>query len=188
MFDFSYFPELLTERLILDDINRQDTRALFRLMSDERVTRYNDVSAFTDISDAYWLIDFLHERFAQQTGLRWAMRLRDGDGMLIGTCGFNVWHRRNRCGVIGYDLRPDYWNQGLTTEAVHAMVQFGFTKMALNRIEADLMAENHASARVLQKVGFMEEGTLRQRGYWKGQYHDLRLFSLLRVEYTGVTC
>ncbi|GAB4513949.1 MAG: GNAT family N-acetyltransferase [Anaerolineae bacterium] len=187
LYDFSYFPELTTARLVMDEITREDTSAMFRLFSDERVTRYNDASTFEDMSDAYRLIGFLQERFNARVGVRWAIRLKTQENTLIGTCGFNVWHRHNNCGIIGYDLLPAYWNQGITTEAARAMLNFGFTKMALNRIEADVMTGNEASMRVLMKLGFMREGILRQRGYWKGQYHDLHLFAVLRAEYTTIS-
>ncbi len=68
------------------------------------------------------------------------------------------------------------------TEALEAMLRFGFDAMSLNRIEADVTVGNDASVRVLEKLGFQREGLLRQRGYWKGSYHDLWLFSLLRDE------
>jgi [ribosomal protein S5]-alanine N-acetyltransferase len=184
-FDFSYFPQLETERLLLREIVRDDVPALYALFSDPEVTRYNDVETFTQEEDAHWVIDFLRERFDSQLGLRWAICFRSDPAVLIGTCGYNAWLRRNNCGEIGYDLMTRYWNQGITTEAVRAILRFGFEKMALNRVEADVTTGNEASARVLVKLGFMEEGLLRQRGYWKGRYHDLRFFSLLRHEFAG---
>jgi [ribosomal protein S5]-alanine N-acetyltransferase len=66
---------------------------------------------------------------------------------------------------------------------MRAVIRFGFKEMALNRVEADVTPGNEASVRVLRKLGFVEEGLLRQRAYWKGRYHDLRFFSLLRNEF-----
>jgi [ribosomal protein S5]-alanine N-acetyltransferase len=183
LFDFTYFPRLETERLVLREITTYDVENLYTLFSDPEVTRYNDVETFTEISDAGWVVSFLQDRFDRKIGLRWAVCLKEDEDSLIGTCGYNNWARRNNCGEIGYDLMRRYWGQGIMPEAVGAIVRFGFEQMLLNRVEADVTIGNDASARVLLKLGFTEEGTLRQRGYWKGKYHDQRFFSLLRSEH-----
>ena len=86
-------------------------------------------------------------------------------------------------GEIGYELAKAHWRQGIMTEALFAVIEFGFQAIALNRIEAMVMLENTASFKLLQKLGFLEEGILREYGYWKGQFHDLRIFSLLKKDY-----
>lgn len=183
MYDFQYFPTLRTERLQLDAITDGDVPALYEEFSDPEVTRYEDVETFTSQDDAARMLRFIRDRFDQRAGLRWAIRWREGPRTLMGTCGYNTWARNSFTGSIGYDLRRDMWNRGVITEAVRAIVDFGFREMGLNRIEADMMTGNAASARVLEKLGFTEEGVLRQRGVWKGGFHDLRLFSLLRQEW-----
>jgi len=184
LFTFGPFPRLETDRLILREITWRDVGALYNLFSDPEVTRYNDVYTFQNWVDAETLFHFLQERYRKRIGLRWGITLKSNDAQtLIGTCGYNTWARNNNCGEIGYDLLQTHWNLGYMTEAVRAIVRFGFTRMHLNRVEADVMVPNNGSAKVLQKVGFTEEGTLRQRGYWKGEYHDLRFFSILREEF-----
>ena len=83
---------------------------------------------------------------------------------------------------IGDDLGRDYWHQGYMSEALRAMLAYGFETLKLNRIEALVMPENEASATLLRRLGFSEEGVLREYAYFKGEYHDLRFFSLLRRE------
>ncbi len=182
MFQFDHFPKLYTKRLTLRALTRQDAPALFALFSDTEVTKYNDVTTFQEIGEAYGLLDFLDNRFRKEQGLRWAITRR-GDDTLIGTCGYNTWMRHNNCGEIGYDIAREHWGRGFATEAVAGMVGFGFDSMALNRIEADVVVGNDASVRVLLKNGFVEEGILRQRGFWKGRYHDLHFCSLLKSEH-----
>lgn len=182
MFTFEQFPVLQSDRLYLDEISEHDIRDIMALFGDPEVTKFNDVETFTSDDDARWLIRFLRGRFAEKIGVRWAIRLQH-DQRLIGTCGYNYWARHNNSAEIGYDMRQDQWKNGYTTEAVRAVLQFGFDKMRLNRVEADVLPGNHASVRVLEKLNFKEEGLLRQRGFWEGKYHDLRLFSLLRSEW-----
>jgi ribosomal-protein-alanine N-acetyltransferase len=71
------------------------------------------------------------------------------------------------------------------TEALRSIIGWGFHSLKLNRIEAMVMIENIASIKLLEKSGFLEEGILREYGFWKGKFHDLRLFSLLKKDYTN---
>lgn len=87
-------------------------------------------------------------------------------------------------GQIGYLLHADYWNQGLMREAVYALVQAGFVHVGLRRIEAYVAVEHTASAAVLRHCGFMEEGILRRLTMLSdGEYHDMRLMSILKDEF-----
>lgn len=177
---FDEFPEIETENLILREILPDDAEAIFRIFSDDEVTRYYDLSTYTTIEQAYELIDFFDESFELERAIRWGIT-RKSDGLLVGTCGY-VWLRTYR-GEIGYELARPYWRQGIMTEAVDAIVDFGFRELGLNRIEALTMVDNVASVALLRKVGFVQEGILRQHDYFKGKFHDMRLFALLRDDY-----
>jgi [ribosomal protein S5]-alanine N-acetyltransferase len=78
MFQFDHFPKLYTKRLTLRALTRQDAPALFALFSDTEVTKYNDVTTFQEIGEAYGLLDFLDNRFRKEQGLRWAITRRGG--------------------------------------------------------------------------------------------------------------
>lgn len=182
MFDFSVFPELQTERLLLNMILPTDQQAVYAMFSDEMVTRYNDIQSFSSLEEAEWFLHFMTRRFHDRIGISWALRLRSQPDQLIGMAGFNSWNRQNHCADMGYDLAQAYWGWGLIPEALSVIVDFGFQQMALNRIEAEVMVDNRQSARVLEKLGFTKEGTLRQRGCWKGAFHDLNFYSLLRSD------
>jgi ribosomal-protein-alanine N-acetyltransferase len=67
-------------------------------------------------------------------------------------------------------------------EAVRAVIRFGFGRMELNRIQARCIAENTASARVMEKAGMTYEGTLREYELIKGVYRDMKFYSILRRE------
>jgi [ribosomal protein S5]-alanine N-acetyltransferase len=179
---FNTFPKLETPRLILREIVSTDRDAVFHLFGSLEVTRYNDIAPFPNVERADLLIERLRQRYMERSTIRWAVTLRGGQDRLIGTCGFNLFDTRSHFGEIGYDLQPAYWGQGIMTEAVGAMVRFGFSAVELNRIEANVVVGNAASVALLTKLGFRYEGVLRQRGYWKEKYHDLEWYALLRED------
>ncbi|MBZ0289959.1 MAG: GNAT family N-acetyltransferase, partial [Anaerolineae bacterium] len=146
------------------------------------VTKYNIGAAYTNVDQAAELIDAMAQAYRDEKEIRWGVTLKP-DNTVIGMCGYNYWIRRDARGSVGYDLARAYWGQGIMTEALDAIVDFGFQHMALNRIEADADARNPASARVLLKAGFRQEGLQREQFYEDNRYNDLVLFALLRKEY-----
>lgn len=177
----SSFPVLTTKRLQLRQLSDNDVGDIFELFRDDHVTRYYDIASFSERNEAEEWINAMTRRFSTNQGIRWAIT-RNGHEKVIGTCGF-VWKSHNYSAVLGYELTPDYWGNGYITEAVEAIVGAAFHSMApfqLNRVEALTYPENGASMAVLKKLGFEREGVLRQWGYWKGEFHDLACFSVLR--------
>ena len=153
------------------------------------MVRYYDVAAFTHPDQCDKLITLFHDRFRSDLGIRWGIFPKGGN-KCIGTCGFNSWSVPMRSATIGYELNSSYWGNGITTEALSEIIRQAFDgNLAcniINRIQADTIPGNTASERVLQKLGFKEEGIRRQSGYWKGQYHDLKCFGLLKAEFNSV--
>ncbi len=184
LFDFDKFPTLQTQRLILREMTSDDALAVFQIRSDYQVTRYNTGSPYTTIEQARRLIESIRDGYKHEDELRWGITLK-GAGRVIGMVGFNYWHRQDRRASVGYDLARAYWGQGIMSEALRAVIEFGFTRMDLNRIEADCTVENEASARLLLRLGFQAEGLQREQYYEEGRFWDLRLFALLRREYQG---
>jgi [ribosomal protein S5]-alanine N-acetyltransferase len=178
---FDKFPYLETDRLILREIQLTDAEAIFRILADPDVTKYQDIATATSIEQAKRLIALRAERLRADQGIRWAIATKIAN-RLIGSCGFS--YKTPFQAEIGYELAKANWGRGLMTEALSAMIDFGFQQAELNRLEAMVMLENKASMRVLEKLGFIEEGILRQYGFWQGQFHDLKLFSLLKGDRT----
>jgi ribosomal-protein-alanine N-acetyltransferase len=179
---FVEVPTLETERLILRAITVADAPALFSIFGDAEVTRFYDLETFTTIDEAEALARQFASTQAAGRGLRWGIQPR-GQSQLIGTVGFNDWAQASRRCGLGYDLARSQWGSGLVPEALRAILAHGFVTLGLNRIEAFVMQGNDRSMRLLRKLGFREEGILRQRGAWKGRFHDLTLFALLQSEY-----
>ena len=138
------------------------------------------------LDEAQDLIEKGQQAYGDQRRIDWGIALKGEPGAgLIGRCGYNYWLRQDRRASIGYDLAFDCWGNGIMTEAVRAMVTFGFEQMNLNRIEADTDAENYGSMRVLEKVGFRREGVQQEQYFEWDEFHDLVLFALLRKDFEG---
>jgi ribosomal-protein-alanine N-acetyltransferase len=182
-FDGTVFPRLETARLLLRELTADDVPALFALFADPLVTRYLGIEPFRQPEEAIWLVNMARELFQSRQGVRWAIAPREHADQLIGTCGYNDWQQQDNCAELGYELARAYWRQGLMHEALAACLRFGFEMMRLNRVEAEVTVENTASARLLLRLGFQQEGVLRQRSYRKGAYHDLYILALLRYDY-----
>jgi ribosomal-protein-alanine N-acetyltransferase len=120
--------------------------------------------------------------FKENRGIRWGI-LKKGGNELMGTCGYYDWNKTSRRAEIGYDLDPACWGQGIMTEALQVVLDYGFEKMGLNRIQAIIDSKNIRSMKLVQRLGFKKEGVLRQRSYFNGQFRDDVCFSLLREEW-----
>jgi len=103
---------------------------------------------------------------------------------IIGACGFHTWYTEHARAEIGYNLNGDqYKGKGVMTEALKAIVRYGFEEMKLNRIEALIAPHNEPSLRLVQKLGFVKEGHLRQHYYKNNIMEDSFFFALLKQDY-----
>lgn len=181
---FLTFPPLETPRLFLRRMQASDAGALFQVLSDDEVTQYYDDATFTDISQASEQIEAWENGYIHRRGIRWGIVHKESGG-LIGTCGMygiHPWHLR---ASIGYELARPFWRQGFMTEALSALLALGFNAMGLNRIDAVVMPENSASIRLLEKLGFCNEGLLRDYENWGSKgFTDLYMLSLLKKTWT----
>lgn len=182
LFDFKHFPRLETPRLILREAKPEDRDGLFALYADEEVMRYMPLDPFRSVEEADDELGWHARIFREGTGIRWMIEDRDS-GEFAGTCGFLGIEREHNRMEIGYDLAPAFWGRGLMPEAVSAVLGFGFGPLGANKIEARVDPGNAASIRLMDKLGFVQEGLLRQHEYEKGRYVDLAAYSMLRSEH-----
>jgi ribosomal-protein-alanine N-acetyltransferase len=177
------FPTLRTERLLLREITHADAPALFSIHGNSELMRWFGTDPLPDLRAAEALVDiFAGWRKLPNPGTRWGMQL-PGNPRLIGTCGLFNWNRSWRHCTVGFELATALQGKGLMREAVAAVLSWGFDRMALNRIEAQVHPLNLASLRLVRSMGFVQEGSLREVGYWGGTFHDMLQFSLLRREH-----
>jgi ribosomal-protein-alanine N-acetyltransferase len=177
-------PVLRTERLVLRQITESDGEGLFGIFADDEVTEFYAWDRFTDVGQGHELAARTARQFRQREAARWGLLL-PGTPRIIGTCGYTRWNQENRFALLGYDLARDYWRLGLMSEAVAAVLRFGFEHMALHRVEATVVAGNTASAALLSRAGFQHEGVLRGRFLKRETFRDVQMFGLTRADWSG---
>ena len=181
---FSNFPVLETERLRLRASGPGDAEATLAVLSSEEVCRYYDLSPLTVREEAARLIANRAAAFAQEERIRWALARRQDD-VVIGSCGLSHWDEEAAQAEIGYELSPDWQGRGLMGEALSAVIGFGFDRMRLARVEANVVPENGPSLRLLRRFGFREIELRCGHGFWKGEAHDLIYHLLYREDWHG---
>ncbi len=176
---FSPLPRLETQRLILRPLKMGDARDLFAYARDPEVSRHVLWSAHTSILQTRGFLRSAIRQYHRGEPGSFAVVLKES-GRMIGTVGF-VWvNWEYKSAEVGYSLGRAYWNRGIMTEALRAVVAYGSDRLHPNRIEAQHESDNPASGRVMAHVGMRYEGTLRQRVVNKGKYVDVALYAILR--------
>jgi [ribosomal protein S5]-alanine N-acetyltransferase len=173
------FPTLETERLLLRQTTSEDVIAVFAIFADPNVTQFHNLDTFTHVEQAIAVIERRSQGFELGQGIRWGIALKSTQ-QLIGSCGF-TWHPSEAGAEIGYELSSQFWSQGIMSEALSAILQYGFEVRHLEFVMAEVMLDNVASQKLLMKLGFQRQGILKQQGYWKGEYHDLEQYRLTKV-------
>jgi ribosomal-protein-alanine N-acetyltransferase len=177
--NFTPFPELQTERLLIRRLVQQDAPELFFLRSDAQVLQYVGREPATSLEDITAFIQRIDDNIAANQSILWAIELLSDPGRLIGSiCYWQVQFDNFRA-EIGYNLHPDHWGKGIITEAIRKVVDYGFGVMKLHSIEARFHPNNTGSGRALEKAGFRKEGYLREEFFFRGVFHDSVIYSLL---------
>jgi ribosomal-protein-alanine N-acetyltransferase len=176
--DFSSFPDLTTERLELRRITEADTDELFLLRSDSGVMQYIDRPLAQTPEDALKFIRVVNDLLTAGDGITWGMFLK-GSPQLVGTIGLWRIVKEHYRAEIGYLLHPDQQRKGLTYEAMVAVLDYGFSVLRLHSVEANINPANIASARLLEKCGFVQEAHFKENYYYNGVFKDSFIYSLL---------
>lgn len=179
---FSVFPTLTTKRLRLRQDEPRDAEDLFAMLSDEETMRFYGHETYQSLDEAQTYIRLRQEDYAQRKAIRWGIALHDDD-RLIGSCGFHHFDEGYHRAETGYVINRAFWGRGIMSEALTAILTYGFAELGLHRIEAIIDTANERSRNVLLKLGFQYEGNLRQRYAFRGGFEDEHYFGLLRDEW-----
>lgn len=173
-------PTLRTSRLLLRPFTEADAAPLFALQSNAHVLRYWDSPPWTERTRADQFIARSREMAEEGSGARVAV---ERDSAFLGWCTLSSWNAEFRSASLGYCLGEAAWGHGFATEAAGALLAWAFDTLDLNRVQAEADTRNAPSARVLEKLGFRLEGTLREDCVVNGDVSDSWVFGLLRREW-----
>jgi RimJ/RimL family protein N-acetyltransferase len=172
---------VVNDQVHLSEFRSSDKPALIQHLNDKDIydRTLRIPFPYTDASADEWLA--LVARITQQQGRPVHFAIRNAADALIGGCGFEGFEvGKSHRAEVGYWLAKPFWGQGIMTAVVQRLCQHAFDEFALVKITAHVFPHNPASARVLEKCGFQEEGFLRKQFVKDGRFLDARLFGLLR--------
>lgn len=173
---------LPTARLTLRPLQPEDAAAVYAMHADAETLRYWSTPPWAEPTLANELIARDLKAMAEGDYLRLGIQ-RCSDGRLIGLCTLFAFYLPSRRCEIGYILARDCWGQGYMHEALETLLDYGFAVLNLNRVEADIDPRNAGSCRAVQRLGFVQEGRVRERWIVDGQVSDSAIFGLLRSDW-----
>ncbi len=174
---------LETPRLLLKELTPELMTILYTSFSDPDIMQFLGLQKQEELETE-------RDKFVQgltmfSISFKNFLMIEKGTDKVIGRIGYRWWHVPHSRAELGYGMYgEENKQQGYMTEAINAIVQFGFTAMNLNRIEAFTGSRNIASQRLLERLGFTKEGLLREHYCNKGTIEDSICYSLLRSEFT----
>lgn len=175
-----YLMHLETQRLLIREIQSTDWKAIHTYTQLPEVTKHTPWGPNTAAdTHAYVKEVIAQQQQSSRQDYEFAICLQH-EGTLIGGIGIHV-HQTNA--EIGYVLNPDHQGKGYVTEAAQAILTYGFEILDVHRIYATCRPANIASEKVMQKIGMTREGMMREHWYYKGEFHDSYLYSILAKEY-----
>lgn len=176
--NFSPFPILETERLILRRVLPSDVKEMFELRSNPETMKYIPRPLVTNYDEALAHIKMMEDKIETNEGINWAITIK-GDDKMLGVIGHYRIKPEHYRAEVGYMILPEYHGKGITTEAVQCVVDYGFNTMQLHSIEGVIDPENEASQRVLQKCGFVKEAHFKENEFYDGKFIDAVVYSKL---------
>lgn len=180
---FASFPEIDLGAIRLRELDNMDAGDFLDFINHKEVTKFmSDEDIPKNYSQALREVEYWSGLFRFRNSFYWGIA-NDTDNKLIGTCGYNYWNKDHRRAELSYDLACPFWNKGIMTSVLQQVLKFGFSKMLLNRISANVSPDNKGSIRVLEKLGFSYEGNMRQYKLVHGEFHDAHVYSIIRDDY-----
>lgn len=172
---------LTTPRLVLRPLSDNDVHALFAVWSDPEAMRYFSFPAMQCLDQAKERVERALKRSADGEDLIFAVT-SPTTGDVIGDCALFRPDAPNRRAEIGFSLQRQHWGRGYMREAASALLDHAFGALGLHRIEADIDPRNEASAHLLERLGFVREGLLRERWRVGDEVSDSAVYGLLEKD------
>ncbi|MDF2453696.1 MAG: acetyltransferase, ribosomal protein N-acetylase [Bacteroidota bacterium] len=176
--NFDPFPVIETKRLILRRIVLDDLDSYFALRTNVNAMKHI-CQVLPTRDETQTKILRINEMISMNDGMAWAICLKPSDTM-IGTASFHKVIKEHYRAEIGYMLHPDFWKQGIISEALETVIHYGFYSMRLHSIEAHIDPANLASEKVLEKFKFVKEAYFKENYFFDGKFLDTAVYSLIR--------
>lgn len=175
---------LKTTRLRLRPVKDSDLEAMHQLHSIPEVDQYNTLGIPKDLKQSQDILAPLLEGWRRDEIEKYTfvIELLENDAF-VGMTALNLRIGKYNSGEIWYKLNPSFWNKGYATEAVKALLEFGFQELKLHRIEAGCAIGNLGSVRVLEKIGMKREGQKRKTLPLKNGWSDNYEYGILEEDY-----
>jgi RimJ/RimL family protein N-acetyltransferase len=170
--------------LLLREHSASDSAVINGYADDPRFWRYLDAPLEAGCGEAFITSVLSQAKEEPRSAYNLAVVLKAKD-LLIGSVRITVTSIKQRAGSLGYGFNPAYWGQGYASEAVGALVAFGFAELKLHRIYARCDTRNKASRRVMKKLGMTREGLLRETTFLEEAWRSDHLYSVLESESSG---
>lgn len=176
--NFTPFPTLSTERLILREITEEDAEDVFFLRSDQQLLQYLDRDPPKSLDDAVKWIQMIEDGVRKNEFIAWGIAPK-GEKKLIGTISFWNIKKEHYRAEIGYVLHPAHQGKGVMQEAMTKVLDYGFREMKIHSVEANVNPNNLASIKILERNNFIQEAYHRENYYYNGKFLDSVIFSLI---------
>ena len=180
------FPVLHTARLTLRLPTKMDAEALLAVKRDAPDAQDLGDDLWEGLPEAERYVENFEARWIKDIGIGWGIALQSAPDRLIGSCQLHSPESWSHSVQLDYELHVDHWGHGHASEALHAVLEYGMSdrfSFTLNRVWALTETTNERSIRLLRRLGFLHEGTLRDFAHVGGRFRDYESYSLLRREF-----
>ncbi|MBB4826191.1 RimJ/RimL family protein N-acetyltransferase [Sporosarcina luteola] len=175
--------KIMGSTFILRELTLEDWGEVHSYASLEEVSRYQSWGPNTE-SQSLEFVQAIVDEAERRPRTRYVFAVVHLEqNKLVGSGEINIRSIHHKQGEISYIIHPDYWGRGLASETARLLIHFGFHSLELHRIFGTCDPKNKASARVLEKVGMLKEGQLRQNIRIEHAWRDSLLFSVLAHEW-----
>jgi len=171
------FPELTTNRFLLQQILPEDQQFIFEGLSHPDIIPFYGVR-YESFEDTKKQMEWYEKSYKEDTGGPWKI-IDKKTGEKIGVVAYYFHKAQHKKAEVGFWTFPQYWNQGIATEALKAVIEYCQNEKDIHRLEAFVEEGNIASSKVLKKLAFVYEGTMKECEIKNGKYISLLIYALL---------
>jgi RimJ/RimL family protein N-acetyltransferase len=168
-------------KVILRPVRLSDAQAFVKWFNDKEVNKFLLIRHLDLKFEKKYISDRIKGKI-KKDGIFFCIETRDG--VHIGSTSIEIKNQRNRCGGFGIIIGDkNYWNAGYGSEAARLILDYGFKKLKLHRIELDVYSYNPRAIKVYKRLGFKKEGVKKEHNYWNGKFYDTIIMAMLESDW-----